>query len=63
MNADSNSMIVLDTNGTEVKTFSVDGKSIAFFEINKNKIVLSWSGDEANGNIKAIIFSFFQENK
>ncbi|RBQ23555.1 hypothetical protein ALNOE001_08300 [Candidatus Methanobinarius endosymbioticus] len=62
MNTDSNSMTVLDANGTKIKTFSADGTSVAFFEINKNKIAVNWSGD-INGDIKAIIFSFFQENK
>lgn len=62
MNSDSNTMTVLDANGTEIKIFSENERSIAFFEVNTGNITISWSGNDVNGDIKAIIFSFFQEN-
>ena len=52
-------MIVMQLNGKEVEMFTSNGNSIAFFEAKNNNITVSWPGDEANGDIKAIILSFF----
>lgn len=60
MDSESNSMTVLDTNGTEVKIFSAYGQSIAFFEIDGSKIAVGWSGEDVARDIKDIIYSFFQ---
>jgi hypothetical protein len=63
MNSDSATMTLLEIEGKEIKAFNLDGKSIAFFELNNNNITVTWSGDNVNGDIKAIIASFFQQNK
>lgn len=63
MDSSSATMTVLDINGKEIKTFTADGNSIAFFEINGSKLSISWSGNDVTGDIKAIIASFFQLNK
>lgn len=63
MNSTTATMVVLDINGTEIETFSDNGNSVAFFEINGSKVAMSWSGNDVTGDIKAIIASFFQLNK
>jgi len=52
-------MTVLQLNGKEIEIFSSNGNSIAFFEAKNNNITMTWSGDNASGDIKAIILSFF----
>lgn len=62
MNSTSATLTVLNINGKEIKSFSADGNSIAFFEVNGSKVSMSWSGNDVTGDIKAIIASFFQLN-
>ena len=52
-------MTVIQLNGNEIEIFTANGNSIAFFEAKNNNITLTWSGDTATGDIKAIILSFF----
>lgn len=52
-------MTVIQLNGKEIQIFTSGENSIAFFEAKNNNITVSWSGDKADGDIKAIILSFF----
>jgi len=63
MNSTTATMEVLDINGKEINTFSNNGNSVAFFEINGSKVTVTWSGNDVTGDIKAIIASFFKLNK
>ena len=56
-------MTLLNIEGKDINVFNADGNSIAFFKVNNNTITMSWSGDNISGDVKAIIASFFQENK
>lgn len=59
MNSDSAIMTVLDINGHEIEIFNDNGTSQAFFKVKNSTVAITWSGDDANGDIKAIINSFF----
>jgi len=63
MNSTTATMVLLNINGRDIKTFSDNGNSVAFFEINETKVAMNWSGNEVTGDIKAVIASFFQLNK
>lgn len=64
---DSSSTVdLLDISGNEVKVVHNDTNgttiSIAFFEVNGDKIAITWEGN-IDGDIKAIISSFYELNK
>lgn len=59
MDSDSAVMTVLDINGHEVEIFSDKETSKAFFKIKNSTITINWSEDNVNGDIKALITSFF----
>jgi len=63
MESTTATMILLNIDGRDIKTFSDDGNSVAFFEINGTKVTMTWSGEDVTGDIKAIIASLFQLNK
>ena len=65
---DSNSTTeILDISGHEVIIAHNDTNqqpfSISFFEVNGNKIVMKWDGTNIDGDIKAVIASFYELNK
>ncbi|MEA4956754.1 hypothetical protein SDC9_21421 [bioreactor metagenome] len=59
MDSDSAVMTVLDVNGHEIEIFSNNGTSKAFFKVRNSTVAITWSGDNVNGDIKALINSFF----
>lgn len=65
---DSNSSSeILNISGHEVTIAHNDTSSqtisIAFFEVNGAKIAMTWDGTNIDGDIKAIIASFYELNK
>jgi len=59
MNSESATMTVLDVNGHEIEIFSDNETSQAFFKVKNSTVTIKWSGDNTDGDIKAIINSFF----
>ena len=62
MNSSTATTVLLEIDGKEVTIFSENGESVAFFQSNDDKILMFWHGDEAKGEIKAIIKSIFDLN-
>jgi len=54
--------LLYEIHNEEIIVFTENETSIAFFEVNGNKIYMSWSGEEATPDIKAIVASFFELN-
>ncbi|MCL2115460.1 MAG: hypothetical protein FWH29_04490 [Methanobrevibacter sp.] len=64
---ESNSTIeILNISGNDITVVYNDTGpqpfSIAFFEVNEDKIVIKWDGTNIDGDIKAIIASFYELN-
>ncbi|MBZ9571644.1 hypothetical protein KQY27_08810 [Methanobrevibacter sp. TMH8] len=63
MNASSADITIITIDGKDIKTFTTDENSTAFFKVNEDKIAINWSSKDINGDVKAIIASFFELNK